>query len=418
VSFAIAILGLLLLIFIHELGHFGAAKLVGMRALNFTIGFPPILVGKRWGDTEYRIGLIPLGGYVKIPGMLRPEGDDLYAIDDVLERPDALDPAEGLELSDAVEEFRSRINRNRHDEAAESLERVRAAVQVCDHSLTPADRRRIQRNLSRVEEALDPRSYWRSSRTNRLIVILAGPFMNVVACFVILVGLFITGVPAATKTVASVVSPSPAASAGLKPGDTIVSVNGRHLTPDQAHNVILASNGGIVRLAVERHGREIQLPPTHTKKIDGDYRLGFSFGVAPVRHSVFTAPGMATSQMWALTTGTLGALGRVVTPQGRAQLHSVVGITRYSADAVDTGYADYLSILAFISLSLAIFNLLPFLPLDGGHVLMIALEKLRGRAVSRAVFERISAVGIALMLVAFAIGLQNDLGSLITTGPH
>ena len=62
-SFAIAILGLLLLIFIHELGHFGAAKLVGMRALNFTIGFPPILVGKKWGDTEYRIGLIPLGGY-------------------------------------------------------------------------------------------------------------------------------------------------------------------------------------------------------------------------------------------------------------------------------------------------------------------------------------------------------------------
>ena len=122
--------------------------------------------------------------------------------------------------------------------------------------------------------------------------------------------------------------------------------------------------------------------------------------------------------MWALTTGTIGALGRVVTPQGRAQLHSVVGITRYSADAVDTGYADYLSILAFISLSLAIFNLLPFLPLDGGHVLMIALEKVRGRAVFRAVFERISAVGIALMLEFVAIGLQNDLGSLITTGPH
>ena len=117
--------------------------------------------------------------------------------------------------------------------------------------------------------------------------------------------------------------------------------------------------------------------------------------LAPGRSSypLLSAVPKSTSQMWALTTGTIGALGRVVTPQGRAQLHSVVGITRYSADAVDTGYADYLSILAFISLSLAIFNLLPFLPLDGGHVLMIALEKVRGRAVSRAVFERISAVG-------------------------
>jgi regulator of sigma E protease len=417
-SFAIAILGLLFLIFIHELGHFGAAKLVGMRALNFTIGFPPIIAGKRWGDTEYRIGLIPLGGYVKIPGMLRPEGDDLYAIDDVLERPDALDPAEGLELSDAVEEFRSRINRNRHDEAAESLERVRAAVQVCDHSLTPADRRRIARNLSRVEEALDPRSYWRSSRTNRLIVILAGPFMNVVACFVILVGLFITGVPTASNDVHSVLYPSPAAKAGLKPGDRVLTINGRNLSPTQAHNVIVASHGKPVQLTVLRNGHTVKLRPERTRVIQGTYRLGFAFGTRQVTYPVASAVPRATSQMWALTTGTLGALGRVVTPQGRAQLHSVVGITRYSADAVDTGYADYLSILAFISLSLAIFNLLPFLPLDGGHVLMIALEKVRGRAVSRAVFERISAVGIALMLVAFAIGLQNDLGSLITTGPH
>ena len=82
---------------------------------------------------------------------------------------------------------------------------MRAAVAVCDHSLTPIDRRKVTKNIARVEEALDPRSYWRSSRTNRLIVILAGPAMNVVACFVILVGLFITGVPEADKTVATAV---------------------------------------------------------------------------------------------------------------------------------------------------------------------------------------------------------------------
>ena len=104
---------------------------------------------------------------------------------------------------------------------------------VCDHSLTPADRRRVTKMFERFEQALDPRSYWRSSRTRRLIVILAGPFMNLVAAFLILMGLFVTGVPEAAKTVATVVSPSPAASAGLKPGDQIVTVNGRHLTPDR-----------------------------------------------------------------------------------------------------------------------------------------------------------------------------------------
>ena len=417
-SFAIAILGLLVLIFIHEMGHFTAAKLVGMRALAFTIGFPPIIASRRRGDTDYRIGLVPLGGYVTIPGMLRPEADDLYAVDALLDRPDALDPVKGMELSEAVDEYRLRIGRGNHDGAALSLARIRTALADCDESLTDTDRSKIAKNLDRVEQALDPRSYWRSTRTQRLIVIVAGPFMNVVACFVILVGLFLTGVPHSTSTVASVVQPSPAYSAGLKHDDQVLTVNGKHLTPTEAHNVILATHGKPVQLTIKRDGKVIKLPAERTKLIDGDYRLGFSFGTTPVSYSLFHAVPMATSDMWALTTGTLGALGHIVTPAGRAQLHSVVGITRESSTAVNDGYADYLSLLAFISLSLAIFNMLPFLPLDGGHVLMIALEKVRGRAVSRSVFERISAVGIVLMVIVFAIGLQNDIGSLITTQPR
>ena len=91
---------------------------------------------------------------------------------------------------------------------------------------------------------------------------------------------------------------------------------------------------------------------------------------------------------------------------------------RYSATGRQAGVADYLVLLAFISLSLAIFNLLPFLPLDGGHVLMIALERIRGRTVSRAVFERVSVVGIMLMVLLFVIGLQNDLSSILNSQPH
>ncbi len=122
----------------------------------------------------------------------------------------------------------------------------------------------------------------------------------------------------------------------------------------------------------------------------------------------------SASYMWDLTTGTASALADVVTPQGRSQLHSTVGIVRYSADAADAGTPYYLTLLAFISLSLAIFNLLPFLPLDGGHVFMIALERLRGRMVSRAVFERVSVLGIALMVLLFVIGLQNDLAGILS----
>ena len=170
-------------------------------------------------------------------------------------------------------------------------------------------------------------------------------------------------------------------------------------------------------ITVDRNGRVIALPPSHTKKIDGVYRLGFPSACAGTSLGALGAADGDVADVGA-DHGHDRRAGQHGHPQGRAQLHSVVGITRYSADAVDNGISSYLSILAFISLSLAIFNLLPFLPLDGGHVLMIALEKVRGRAISRATFERVSAVGIALMLVAFAIGLQNDLGGLINTQPR
>jgi regulator of sigma E protease len=171
-------------------------------------------------------------------------------------------------------------------------------------------------------------------------------------------------------------------------------------------------------VVIRRAGRRLVLPPVRTQVIDGSYKLGFEFDVAVTTrsHPPLASLALAWDDMSRLTTGTLGAIGDVVTPHGRSQLHSAVGIVSVSADEARHGVGYYLTVLAYVSLSLAIFNLLPFLPLDGGHVFLIALERVRGRMVSRAVFERISAVGIALMLAVFVIGLQNDLGQLISPG--
>ena len=100
-SYIIPILGLLGLVFLHELGHFTAAKRTGMRALKFYVGFPPPLVRKRVGETEYGIGVVPLGGFVKIPGMLRPEPSDLWAIEDLLHRSESLPPERASEIGRA-----------------------------------------------------------------------------------------------------------------------------------------------------------------------------------------------------------------------------------------------------------------------------------------------------------------------------
>ncbi len=418
-SYAIAILGLLGLVFIHELGHFSAAKAVGMRALRFSIGFPPIVAGRQIGDTEYTIGAIPLGGYVKIPGMLRPEPDDLYAVEDALDRNESIPAEHTAAIGEAVDITRGHLTRGRWDEARDSLEPLRAAV-AASAELTPLERRRIERGINRVGEGLDPRAYWRSSRRARLIVIVAGPAANAVAAFLILVGLFMSGVPnAVTNHVDAVTAGSPAARAGLQPGDRLVDVNGHPVGPEAARLVIIHSHGKPIQLTVRRANRLIELQPVRPQiMVDSQYHLGFQFGVATRSYSLAAAPGMALSSMWTVTTGTLGALSDRFSSGGQQQLHSVVGIVRYSAEAERSSAPSYVGLLAVISLSLAIFNLLPFLPLDGGHVLMIVIERLRGRMVSRAVFERVSVVGIALMAVLFMIGLQNDLGANLFGQPH
>ena len=416
-SFFVAVFGLLLLVAIHELGHFSAAKATGMRALRFYLGFPPAILKRTWKGTEYGIGAIPLGGFVKIPGMLRPESGDLYDVEDVLGAARDIDEAAALRLAAELADVQRSIDQGRFDDAREAGRRLAAEVEATE-GLSPVQKRRVLRSLERLDQNLDPAAYWRCSRMRRLIVIAAGPFANVVACFAILTAVALYGLPVAVPVVQSVIAKSPAAATGLRAGDRVVSVNGHHSGVNGIRNAIADSKGRPVKLVVIRDGHRLALRTEKSEVIDGAYRLGFQFGTVNRPYSVVHAPRFAASEMWTLTTGTVGALADVVTPSGRSQLHSTVGIVRVSAQAEQAGATDYLVLLAFISLSLAIFNLLPFLPLDGGHILMIALERIRGRMVSRAVFERVSVLGIMLMALLFVVGLQNDLSSILNTQPH
>jgi len=417
VSFFVAVVGLLLLVAIHELGHFSAAKATGMRALRFYLGFPPAILKRTWKGTEYGIGAIPLGGFVKIPGMLRPESGDLYDVEDVLGAARDIDEAAALRLAAGLADVQRSIEQGRFDDAREAGRRLLAEVEATE-GLSPVQRRRVLKSLERLDQNLDPAAYWRCSRMRRLIVIAAGPFANVVACFAILTAVALYGLPVAVPVVQSVIAKSPAAATGLRGGDRVVSVNRHHSGVNGIRNAIADSKGGAVKLVVIRDGHRLALRTEKSEVIDGAYRLGFQFGTVNRPYSVVHAPRFAASEMWTLTTGTVRALADVVTPHGRSQLHSTVGIVRVSAQAEQAGATDYLVLLAFISLSLAIFNLLPFLPLDGGHILMIALEQIRGRMVSRAVFERVSVLGIMLMALLFVVGLQNDLSSILNTQPH
>ena len=180
-------------------------------------------------------------------------------------------------------------------------------------------------------------------------------------------------------------------------------------------DAIQASNGASLVLTVERDGERVQLQPVSPRKGDDGWLLGFRFGTERVgtkNYNPIEALDKSVRTIGWVTRETVKTLGSVVTSQeSRDQLSTPVGIVDQGAPTVKQG--TFPGVLALISLALAIFNLLPFLPLDGGHIVFALAEKVRGgRPISRAVFERVSVVGIALMLVLFLFGLTNDIDRL------
>jgi regulator of sigma E protease len=404
-SIGIAIAGLVFLIIIHEAGHFFVARGVGMKPRKFYIFFPPAIFKRVRNGIEYGIGAIPLGGYVKIPGMHRPAGGDLRA-----HLQPAVEAAPWLEghVTRAAEP----LDAMRYDDARVALADLRGAVERAD--LTEGVGNAADRGLTDIEDGLSADAYWRAKTWKRVAVIFAGPGVNLIFAIGLLAAVFALGVPMA-NTVESVNAGSPAAAAGLQSGDTIVAIDGKEVTPvltDRVPARVSSSEGDPIQLTVERDGRRVELKTVRTEQIEGAWRLGFVLRGTEESFGPVQSVQYAFQETWAITEATGSAIARLVTGDSRDEISSPVGIVQGSSDALEIDYRIYLRILALISLSLALLNLLPLLPLDGGHIAFSILEGVRGRAIPRVAYERASAIGIALVLMLFFLGVTNDVNRL------
>jgi regulator of sigma E protease len=401
----IAILGLALLILVHEAGHFFTARAVGMSPRRFYIGFPPALVKVKRRGIEYGIGAIPLGGYVKIPGMHRPAPSDL----DVHF---ARARQEAPELGGPIERIKRLVAEGEMTEARAQLPELERAVRDAD--LSPAAAKSAERGLNELGDALGADAYWRQRTWRKVAVIFAGPGTNLIFAILLIAVVYMVGVPSeASRRVDRVDPNSPAQAAGLKPGDVIVAVNGVQADDfDELSQLIRGSKGEAIEATVRRGNRVVVLESERTQRSsDGRWVFGFRPDVVYKRYGPLESTELAVQESWRVTEAIGASLGRIVTGEGRKEISSPVGIVDASSQVIDEGGIRlYLRILAFISLSLAILNLLPLLPLDGGHIAFSLIEGLRGRAVGREVYERVSAVGIALVLILFFVGLSNDIG--------
>jgi regulator of sigma E protease len=405
-SVLVSIAGLAFLILIHEAGHFFTARAVGMKPRRFYIGFPPAVLKTTRNGIEYGLGAIPLGGYVKIPGMHRPAPSDV----DVHFGPALY---ESPRLLPEVERVKRGIAQGDFEGARAALQELERAIEQAP--LSANAKRSAARGLDDLADALGSDAYWRQRTWKRLAVIAAGPGTNLLFAIALLAAVYMVGIPSdASRRVGDVIPKSPAATAGLQPGDVIVGLN-RVPTYDfkDVRDAIRSSGGKPLVISVVRNGRYVELPPARPQSTDGVYTLGFHpSAVKYKRYDPVHAVGLAGKDTWLVTKAMGSWLTHVVSGSGRKEVSTPVGIVRQSSKAVQVGYREYLQVLALISLSLALLNLLPLLPLDGGHMAFSIIEGLRGRAVGRAVYERVSAVGIALVLLLFFVGLSNDIGSI------
>lgn len=372
-----------LVVLVHELGHFLAARIVGIYAPRFSIGFGPAIWRRRIGETEYILAWLPLGGYVR---MATKDDDTLAAIEGGGED---VNPSEKDWDPNAMKPFGPKP--------------------------IPPDR------------WFDAKPLWA-----KIFTLGSGVVMNILLAIVVLSGLYAGyGRPYVPAVIDSVVANRPAERAGLLRGDSIVAINGAavHSWSDVVDS-ISASPGRSIQLDVVRPGTgrvRLSMTPEAARDVDpitgAPVQVG-RVGAGPqnrtLRENVTlpAAVAMGWNSTWAMTGLVFKVVGGLVT--GRVsvnQLGGPIAIASSSVQAARGGLETLFRLVAFISVNLAVLNLLPIPILDGGQMLIVVIESIKGSPFSLRSRERIARIGVVAIGLLFVLVMFNDLKRLLGFGP-
>lgn len=363
-----------LVVFVHEFGHFLAAKAFGVYAPRFSIGFGPAIVKKRIGETEYRIGILPIGGYVRMASRLDETSAALEGGGELAAEGDNLDPNE----------------------------------------LIPFGSKPVPEN----------RWFESKSLTARLIIMLAGVTMNVLLGFVINVALVKIYERTPTTRLSQVVADKPAAQAGLQQGDSIIAVNGAPIKAwDDFVAVIKNSSGQPVSVGILRANKPVTLSVTpvgdtvtdpNTGITSREGRIGIAAGLSDQSVGIGRAlmdGGKATVDMGTLV---FTSLRKIVTRKTSvSELGGPILIATTSVQAARQGGSVLFYLISLLSVNLAVFNLLPVPILDGGQIVVQLVEAIRGQPLSDRARENVARIGLALILTLFVMVTFNDIKRIV-----
>jgi regulator of sigma E protease len=353
----IAILMFCLLIFIHELGHFLAAKACDVKVNKFALGMGPAIFRKKKGETEYSLRIFPIGGFCEMEG----ENGDIESSAD--------DP---------------------------SKEKAETDIDIDTG------------NSEIIPVSENPRAFSNKKAWQKILILFAGPAMNALLALV-LMALILFGMGTATTTINKVMDGSPAAAAGLQSGDRIVSIDGKKIEEwTDVSNAVNTEDRELsdkIEVVAERDGKEVSVT-TSVMEEDGNKLIGIE---PQRRHSVWGAVSAAPGYTWDLTKQMYGAVKQLVTGQvSTRELSGPVGIVYLVNKSTQAGIISVLYLVALISLNLGIFNMLPFPALDGGRIVFVLIRKITGKLISDKVEAMVNAGGMLLLLLLMVYVTWND----------
>jgi regulator of sigma E protease len=425
------VLGIMVLV--HEWGHFIVAKAFGVRVEIFSIGFGTRLWGVKRGDTDYRVSALPLGGYVKMAGdnpLEERKGDP----DEFLSKPRwqrvliaLAGPAMNIVLSVLLV---AGIYMYGSKQPA-YLDKPIVLAGVLPDSIAQQSGLLAGDQVTKINDKTSPT--WDEARLE-LMSALPGHSLPIAVerngqeiSLSVSAGQSIEdvfGYPSDRLVISSVSGGMPAERAGLKEGDEIHKVNGKELiSPVQFPALVQDSKGGPLQLEVQRGDRtlEMEVHPQQVSSKSGSPRWQIGVGIRGgdlVERRLSFFPAIVDS----VSTNSLMArqVAYVVVELFRGnmslkQLEGPLGIAKASGEAAKEGPATLFSLMAMIGVNLAVLNLLPIPPLDGGHILMLFIEGTIRRDLSVRVKERFVTVSVVFLLLVFAIVMYNDVVRLI---PH
>ena len=427
----IVVLGVL--VFIHELGHYLAARHVGVRVERFSIGFPPRAFGRKIGETEYVVSWVPLGGYVKLFGQNLDDEDPKdpanYAAKTKLQRLYILAAGPAFNLFAALLlmplVYWLGVEQSGHRLEPPRIQEVRAESHAEAAGFRSGD---VIISLNDAETA-----NWKSLYENLERAVLSGGELSFVVRrtggqgteaqtrIAIDAMLFASGkpigwVPLIPPRVGRPSPDMPAYQAGIREGDRVLSIDGQAVEKWQDISpLVLQGAGKAQRFTVQREGEVLSMDIA-AQEADGERWL---VGIYPYRyteqHGFFESIGLGTKRLWELTTGTFSFLGQMLTGGGSLDaLGGPVKIGVVIGEAARNGFVDLIFLMSVISLQLGIFNLLPIPALDGGHITLLGVEWLNRRPLSPRLRERAQTIGFSLLIALIVVVTYNDVLQLFS----